>query len=68
MFLFQFFMLLTIYANSAFGTRSPSRIAKRCRAAFQFCTSIVHFLANVGEISARPRLDHSEYVHVPCSK
>ena len=35
----------TIYCNSAFGTRSPSRIAKRCNAAFQFCTGMVHFFA-----------------------
>jgi hypothetical protein len=33
------------YTISAWGTRSPSRIAKRCNAAFQFCTGIVHFLA-----------------------
>ena len=33
------------YAGSSFGTRSPSRIAKRCKAAFQFCTGMVHFLA-----------------------
>jgi len=34
-----------IYISSPFGTRSPGRIAKRCKAAFQFCTGIVHFLA-----------------------
>ena len=34
-----------VYIISIFGTRSPSRIAKRCKAAFQFCTGIVHFLA-----------------------
>src|SRR5437763_5521619 len=33
------------YASASCGTRSPSRIAKRCKAAFQFCTGIVHFLA-----------------------
>ena len=27
------------------GTRSPSRIAKRCKAAFHFCSGMVHFLA-----------------------
>ena len=32
-------------ANASCGTRSPSRIAKRCNAAFQFCTGMVHFLA-----------------------
>src|SRR5579872_863857 len=33
------------YTISALGTRSPSRIAKRCKAAFQFCTGMVHFFA-----------------------
>jgi hypothetical protein len=45
MLFFRFLQAVTIYANSAFGTRSPSRIAKRCKAAFQFCTGMVHFLA-----------------------
>src|SRR6266481_8998334 len=45
MLFFRFLHAVTIYANSAFGTRSPSRIAKRCKAAFQFCTGMVHFLA-----------------------
>jgi hypothetical protein len=35
----------TIYIISVWGTRSPSRIAKRCKAAFQFCTGMVHFFA-----------------------
>jgi hypothetical protein len=33
------------YARASSGTRSPSRIANRCKAAFQSCTGIVHFLA-----------------------
>src|SRR5690349_7163844 len=33
------------HASASCGTRSPSKIAKRCKAAFQFCTGIVHFLA-----------------------
>src|SRR5262249_18026222 len=34
-----------IYLISTLGTRSPSKIAKRCKAAFQSCTGMVHFLA-----------------------
>ena len=34
-----------IHVISTLGTRSPSKIAKRCKAAFQFCTGIVHFRA-----------------------
>ena len=37
--------LLPAHASASCGTRSPSRIAKRCKAAFQFCTGMVHFLA-----------------------
>src|ERR1700722_7434079 len=33
------------HASASCGTRSPSRIAKRCKAAFQFCTGMVHFFA-----------------------
>src|ERR1039457_2791686 len=39
------FISAAIYIISPLGTRSPSRIAKRCKADFQFCTGIVHFLA-----------------------
>src|ERR1019366_9339239 len=44
-FIFSFRFYLSGYANASGGTRSPSRIAKRCKAAFQSCTGIVHFLA-----------------------
>src|SRR5579871_6042086 len=36
---------LSAYASASCGTRSPSRIANRCKAAFQFCTGMVHFWA-----------------------
>ena len=45
MFLFRLFIVKRVYIISGFGTRSPSRIAKRCKAAFQFCTGMVHFFA-----------------------
>src|SRR5579864_3311135 len=45
MFFFRVLHAAAIYAISVLGTRSPSRIAKRCNAAFQFCTGMVHFFA-----------------------
>lgn len=40
-----FLSLMRRYATVALGTRSPSRMANCCKAAFQSFTGLVHFLA-----------------------